>query len=97
MLRGMLVSVVAIFSASSLTSVWIVGSVSSCSVNFPLRLDERYWLMAACVVPSFLAAFVWDRWWFLTSSFAISARRVGRTCWATISHWKLMLVSSVVC
>lgn len=97
MLMGALVSVVAIFSASSLTIVWIAGSSWSCSVNFPLRLDERYWLMAAWVVPSFCAALVWDRWCSLTSLLAMSARSVGRTCLATISHWKLMSVSSVVC
>lgn len=59
------------FSAVSDAIFCILGMYcSTCSMPLKARFELRYWLMAAWVVPSLLAAWVWENWYFWTSSLA---------------------------
>ena len=50
------------------------------------RFEPRYWLIAACVVPSLLAASTCENLCLSMSSLATRDLNTGRNCWTISSH-----------
>jgi len=77
---------VAIRSAILLAVDSISGMDSSSLSILSPRFEPRYWLIAACVVLSFLAAATWDRLCLVISFFAMSDLNAGRISRTISSH-----------